>query len=206
MAITTSVAVLRDGIGGGRLPTPALERDHQPGEGEQRSEPESEHPFHLSAEALLDVGSLLGESAIHLALRLSASSFELGFEFPEPHAHICETHVHLGPQVRDPLLQFGFEPLEIQLVQLAQVVPIRRIHLIEPVHEFVRNVVPEMFVEFPRESGGHGHRSLFVFRMMPTLQATLGGPSTERWRCEPIIRRRWWGGCKARVPIPMALS
>jgi hypothetical protein len=65
---------------------------------------------------------------------------ELGIELVPPNAPL---RIQLG----QPLLELGVEPREVELVQLPEFSPIRCVHLIEPVHEFVCDLLTKAIVE-----------------------------------------------------------
>jgi len=55
----------------------------------------------------------------------------------------------LEPGLRhaDPLLELGVEALEVEFVQLPEVRAVRSVHLIEPVYQFVGDLVAERVEE-----------------------------------------------------------
>src|SRR5437867_180533 len=63
-------------------------------------------------------------------------------------------------ELRDPLLELRVEPAEVQLIQLSQVAPIRRIHLVEPLHELGCDLVAESVVELAGKLRSDWHDSL----------------------------------------------
>src|SRR2546426_6801317 len=66
----------------------------------------------------------------------------------------------VGTQLSNTLLELGLEPSPIQIIDLTQLGPVRRIHLIEPLHELVGEVVPKPLVELARQPGSHRNREL----------------------------------------------
>src|SRR5205085_10308251 len=71
-------------------------------------------------------------------------SLDLGVQFG---GTLLELRVELGGT----LLELRIEPREVQLVQLPKLAPIGRIHLIEPIHELVGELVAEPLVERSEE-------------------------------------------------------
>src|SRR6266436_3263616 len=72
------------------------------------------------------------------------------------------------PERKHPLDQLAFEFCEalfelrvksskVQIIQLAKIIAIRGVHAIEPVHELVREVLSERFVELAGQSCGDRH-------------------------------------------------
>ena len=80
---------------------------------------------------------------------------QLGLHFGDP-------LLELGIQLCRALLQFRIETCEVQLVELTQLAPIGRIHLIEPLHELVRQLVAELLVELAGQLRRHRHRALLL--------------------------------------------
>src|SRR5207245_8197790 len=57
-------------------------------------------------------------------------------------------------------VQWGPRPSKVELVELAQITPVRLVDLIEPLHELVRDLLAERIVEPFRQLGGYRHRFL----------------------------------------------
>src|SRR6266540_7355926 len=77
----------------------------------------------------------------------------------EPRLELSELRVQFGLQSFHPLLELRIETREIELVQVSEISPICRIDHVEPLHELVGEVVPELLVEFARQSGRDRHGS-----------------------------------------------
>src|SRR5712664_2435156 len=95
---------------------------------------------------------------------------ERRLELRELLVHTCKADLHLRSQLDsepvdlcfqldNALLEFGIEPRVVQLVELAELRPVGRIHHVEPVHELVGNVVPKSFVELAGQFGRNRHTS-----------------------------------------------
>src|SRR5712691_12929934 len=93
---------------------------------------------------------------------------ERGLELRELLVHTRKADLHLRPQLDsepvdlcfqldNALLEFGIETRVVQLVELAKLRPVGRIHHVEPIHELVGNVVPKLLVESARQFGGNRH-------------------------------------------------
>src|ERR1044072_7888988 len=100
----------------------------------------------------------------------------------------------LGPQLGDALLQLRVEAREVYLKQVAELTAVGCVHLIEPLHELVRELVAESFVEFSRQLGSHRHpkHPLDVRRLTyHTLGVVENQSSSRRTISVPI-------GCSGR--------
>src|SRR5205823_6376910 len=60
-------------------------------------------------------------------------------------------------RLRETLLDLGVEAGEVKLVQLPQVRPVGRVHLVEPLHQFVRHLIAQLLVEAAGQFRGHRH-------------------------------------------------
>ena len=98
-----------------------------------------------------------------LERRLLDTKAELGIK-------IEQLRVELG----DTLLELRVEPPEVQLIQLSQVTPIRRIHLVEPLHELGCDLVAESVVELAGKLRSDWHDSLVRSRSPKSMYR---GPS-----------------------------
>src|SRR6266498_1937286 len=77
----------------------------------------------------------------------------------EPRLELSDLRVQFGLQSFHALLELRIETREIELVQVSEISPICRIDHVEPLHELVGEVVPELLVEFARQSGRDRHGS-----------------------------------------------
>jgi len=74
----------------------------------------------------------------------------------------AEPGVQPGFQRGQPLFHLGVEAGEVELVQLSQISPISRVHGIEPIHELICDILPQLFVERKGELGCNRHRRRLV--------------------------------------------
>ena len=106
-------------------------------------------------------------------------------------------------ELGEPLLELGIEAHEVELVQLAQIGPIRRIHGVEPLHQLIGEVVTKSLVKAPGQSGGHRHPSRSA-EVRGYDNGTLGGGShqspAERTTRTPGRRARGLLGAEFRLP------
>src|SRR5437879_1292726 len=65
----------------------------------------------------------------------------------------------LAPEVGQPRVQLRVEPREVELVQVPEVGSVRSVHLVEPLHELVGELVTERFVELARQVRRDRHTS-----------------------------------------------
>src|SRR2546429_1381592 len=65
----------------------------------------------------------------------------------------------LAPEVGQPRVQLRVEPREVELVQVPEVGSVRSVHLVEPLHELVGELVTERFVELARQLRRDRHTS-----------------------------------------------
>src|SRR6266699_1839164 len=72
--------------------------------------------------------------------------------------HFGAKPLELGVQLSDALVQLRVKPREVRLVELFQLSAISRVHLVEPVHELIRDVVAQLLVELPGQRCCHRHR------------------------------------------------
>src|SRR5207249_4970940 len=63
----------------------------------------------------------------------------------------CEPGLDLSAELSRPLLELRVEPGEIELVEISELLLVRGIHRVEPVHELINDRVSEPVVEFSRQ-------------------------------------------------------
>src|SRR5881296_678856 len=114
--------------------------EHEADSRRRLANPEDKHPL---SERGLELRELLVHTCkadLHLRSQLDSEPVDLCFQLDTEPVDLCV-------QLDNALLEFGIEPPVVQLVELAQLRTVGRIHHVEPVHELVGNVVPKSFVK-----------------------------------------------------------
>ena len=93
----------------------------------------------------------IGGSGWRSRLELSQSSLDGGFErghaLFKPGFECAHALLKLGLERGDALFHLGVEPLKVQLVERPEVGPIRGVHLIEPLHQLIGDVIAKSLIE-----------------------------------------------------------
>ncbi len=140
-----------------------LSPEEQRAESDEGGDPEAEHPAHEAGlespepipELRFELRSEFGQPLLELRVELGPASAPLGIKLHQP---LLQLRVELGPasaplgvKLHQPLLELRVEAREVQLVQLAQVSAVGRVHGVKPVHEFVRDILAQLVVQLPRQ-------------------------------------------------------
>ena len=67
--------------------------------------------------------------------------------------HLLELGAELALELGEALLELRVGAREIEFVQRSEISPVGGVHGVEPVHQFVGNLVPEGLAELPRQLG-----------------------------------------------------
>src|SRR5207248_9342636 len=127
------------------------------------------------------------EAFPHLGAQLGDALLELRVDLSQP---LLELRVELGPTLFD----LGVEPREVQLVQLPQVGSVRGVHRVEPLHEFVGDLVAKLLIELSGQLGSDRHSSSLE-RTVTTVTISSAQCGINKTRGEPFLRRS---------PVPFA--
>ncbi|MGH9261333.1 MAG: hypothetical protein ACRD08_15820, partial [Acidimicrobiales bacterium] len=128
---------------------------------------------------------------------------ELRVSLGEADLHLAP---ELGAELADALLQLRIETTEVRVEQVPELEPIGGIHLIEPLHELVRELVAEPLTGTERAPVGPGDtvtyvRRVVVIKSLPPEGVSMHGLDARRAWPEVILTPARTVGRLGTVPL-----
>src|SRR6058998_3321789 len=118
----------------------------------------------------------------------------------KPGLHGAEQGMELRSELSEPLRQLRVETTEVSLKQVPEFRAICGVHLIEPLHEFVRQLVAKFFVELAGQSRRHRHRDLLDDPVTLSPYARRSGESIHRVAHHSTANRQRRASRQRRAP------
>src|SRR5438046_657485 len=94
--------------------------------------------------------------------QLDAQVLDLDTEFCLRDTEFCLRDTEFCLRVQQPPLELFLEPPEMRVEQLSQFRAVRGFNRIQAVHQLIRELVTELFIELPRQLG-HRHAGSLMF-------------------------------------------